>query len=51
MNEAYVFQNNNGIQIFVYWALNKDDAIRMFKSSVTNFDKWQYVGKKVAKEV
>jgi len=49
MNKAFVFQHNTtGVQIFVYHAKHKNDAISRFSSLVIDPEKWVYIGLKVA---
>ena len=52
MNQAHVFQEKyTGVQIFVYNCLDKYDAKLQFYKVVINHENWQYLGKKIAKQV
>ena len=52
MNQAHVFQEKyTGVQIFVYNCLDEYDAKLQFYKVVINHENWQYLGKKIAKQV
>ena len=52
MSGAHVFQHKyRGVQIFVYHCIDEDSARWKFTELVYNIDNWQYLGKKIAKEI